>query len=235
MENENLKVIKFDSNIETDRAELKALYDNNKTELSYKGYSDKIVNFSIGFLEQNKEILIKNYPYGFTKRTNIKYWIETTKRGGRFCSQTLNPKTQKWNKPKKGTYSALKFLVIDETGAIKSISLDYNDSKDKLNLWLNLFKDYMTPQQKIEFSKITGYKKVMEKVEFKISETYYKHRETGEISTSINIFDLNKVDRCTKEGVLIDEKKEEQERKETDKLINRAICGESMKTHKEVF
>ena len=121
--NEKLKVIKINSTVETDRTELKTLFDENKTELIYKNYDKKDINMRFGFLEQNKTILIKNYPYGFTKRTNIKYWVETTKRGGRFCSQTLNPKTQNWNKPKKSTYDALKFLVIDSTGKITTISL----------------------------------------------------------------------------------------------------------------
>ena len=51
---------------------------------------------------ENNPLVINNYPYGFNQRTQIRYWIETTpKKGDRFCSQTLNPKNNRWNKPKK--------------------------------------------------------------------------------------------------------------------------------------
>lgn len=58
---------------------------------------------------------VEDYPYGFTLRTHIRYWVEThPKLGDRFCSQTMNPKTGKWNKPKKGTYSLIVVLVKNE-------------------------------------------------------------------------------------------------------------------------
>ena len=58
--------------------------------------------------------LVADYPYGFRLRTNIRYWIETTKAGDRFCAQTLNPKTGAWNKPKKSTYDTIMFMGLDE-------------------------------------------------------------------------------------------------------------------------
>jgi len=227
---EELKIIFFDENAEYDRESLKDLYDNNKTELVFNGYSEKEIKTNMGVLEQHKTITIKNYPYGY-KRTNIRYWVETTKRGGRFCSQTLNPKTQKWNKPKKSTYSALKILVIDTTGKITTFSLDFNDDITKINLFKNLFKDFMNENQKIEFSRLKGYTKVMEQVEFKIKENYFKHKETGEITTHILLTEFNKYEKCDKDGNLINEEAEQQKQKDSEELINKAINYES----REVF
>jgi len=63
-----------------------------------------------------KEILInqyaevENYPYGFVLKTKKRYSIEQNKKGCRVIEQTLNPKTNQWNKPKKSTYSPIKKL-----------------------------------------------------------------------------------------------------------------------------
>jgi hypothetical protein len=56
--------------------------------------------------------VVNDYPYGFRLRTSIRYWIETKKgHGQRFCSQTLNPKTGAWNKPKAGNYHVIAVMV----------------------------------------------------------------------------------------------------------------------------
>lgn len=58
-----------------------------------------------GHTNEATAYLVEDYPYGFRERTKIRYWIETQpKKGWRFVSQTLNPKTQRWNKPKAATY-----------------------------------------------------------------------------------------------------------------------------------
>ncbi len=61
---------------------------------------------------------VENYPWGYTLKTKRKYWIETTNRGDRFVYQTLNPKTKKWCKPKKSTYSAVLALYIKDNGHV---------------------------------------------------------------------------------------------------------------------
>jgi len=71
---------------------------------------------------QENALVVENYPYGFRLRTQIKYWVETTNKGDRFCSVTLNPKTNKWNTPKKSTYSDVVVLT-------KSLENGYIDSK----------------------------------------------------------------------------------------------------------
>jgi hypothetical protein len=62
---------------------------------------------------------VADYPYGFRLRTSIRYWIETKKgQGQRFVSQTLNPKTGRWNNPKPGTYSAITVMFADDEGHV---------------------------------------------------------------------------------------------------------------------
>ena len=62
---------------------------------------------------------VDNYPWGFKLKTRRRYWIETKKnRGDRFCYSTLNPKTNKWCKPKKSTYTTLGFLFEEPNGHI---------------------------------------------------------------------------------------------------------------------
>ncbi len=62
-------------------------------------------------------LIVENYPYGFRLRTKIRYWIETTKRGDRFVSQTLNPKTQRWNAEKKSTYTDVGILMQEKANS----------------------------------------------------------------------------------------------------------------------
>ena len=58
-----------------------------------------------------------DYPYGYTLRTQIRYWLEhKPKHGYRLMSQTLNPKTNLWNKPKASTYSKYARLYLNSQG-----------------------------------------------------------------------------------------------------------------------
>jgi hypothetical protein len=82
-------------------------------------------------------LVVENYPYGFRLRTKIRYWIEThPKRGDRFGSQTLNPKTGQWNNPKYSTYSEVGIMTRDKvTGYIHwhgwSVSYSYVEELDR--------------------------------------------------------------------------------------------------------
>ena len=60
--------------------------------------------------------VVDDYPYGYTLRTKIRYWVETSERfGQRFVSQTLKPGTDQWNRPKASTYTSFVVLFIDDT------------------------------------------------------------------------------------------------------------------------
>jgi len=68
-------------------------------------------NQLVGHTTQETAYVIEDYPYGRKLRTKMRIWVETSKKHGqRVVKQTLNPKTGKWNKPKKSTYSQLVLL-----------------------------------------------------------------------------------------------------------------------------
>lgn len=77
-------------------------------------------NFLKGHESLETAYKIDDYPYGFRLRTSIFYWMETTpKKGDRFCTATLNPKTGRMNAPKKSTYSNLGFMWLDSNNHVK--------------------------------------------------------------------------------------------------------------------
>jgi len=79
-----------------------------------------------GHVNEDTALTVKNYPYSFNLRTEIRYWIESVKnKGQRFCSQTLNPKTNLWNKPKKSTYQFLSFIVELENTYIEHVGISH--------------------------------------------------------------------------------------------------------------
>ena len=68
-----------------------------------------------GHESEESAYIVNDYPYGFRLRTKIRYWIETKKGfGQRFISQTLNPKNGKWNAPKKGNYTTILLMGLDD-------------------------------------------------------------------------------------------------------------------------
>ncbi len=101
-------------------------------------------------------VIVENYPYGFRLKTKARYYIETTKNGQRSVFQTLNPKTQKWNAPKKSTYSEIMLLIRNlENNHVEndSFSITYSDQED-LNAFLakypiNILSDYQQKQIKL--------------------------------------------------------------------------------------
>lgn len=61
-----------------------------------------------GHTDMTSAYIVEDYPYGRSLRCRIRYWLEfKPKKGFRFISQTENPKTLRWNKPKASTYALL--------------------------------------------------------------------------------------------------------------------------------
>jgi len=87
-----------------------------------------------GHTDENSAYVVDDYPYGFRLRTKIRYWMESSSKGWRFVSQTLNPKTQGWNAPKKSTYSLLAgAMFLDEKGHVEWEGLSgYGDADEAL-------------------------------------------------------------------------------------------------------
>lgn len=60
-----------------------------------------------GHISPETAYVVADYPYGYTLRCKIRYWLEyKPKQGFRLWSQTTNPKRpgEVWNKPKASTY-----------------------------------------------------------------------------------------------------------------------------------
>jgi hypothetical protein len=99
-----------------------------------------------------EKIISENYPYGFNLRTTKTDYLEfNPKFGFRHCSQTVNPKTERLNKPKKSTYYPIMVLGTDENGHCKSFVLDFygDEGKDKVIEFLSNQDNFnlFTPEQ----------------------------------------------------------------------------------------
>jgi hypothetical protein len=101
-----------------------------------------------GHTDEASAYVVDDYPYGFRERTQIRYWIETTKRGQRFCSQTRNPKTGRWNKAKKSTYADVMVMVLDEEGHVSYTGLHTWASECELQRMERLLGEYITEAQR---------------------------------------------------------------------------------------
>jgi hypothetical protein len=98
----------------------------------------------------NEKLMSENYPYGFRLRTTKTDYLEfDAKKGFRHVSFTINPKTGRENKPKKGVYNDIMLLGKDEQNYTKSIVLDFYDKKEieQINQIMNDNFDLFTSEQ----------------------------------------------------------------------------------------
>ncbi len=99
--------------------------------------------------------IVEDYPYGFTLRCKIRYWIERRKGFGmRFVSQTTNPKrpVETWNKPKAGTYASLVVMLRDESnGHISNDSIHFSTGPDNFIKFRAAYYDQLTPEDQALF------------------------------------------------------------------------------------
>jgi hypothetical protein len=118
----------------------------------------------IGHTSPETAYLVKDYPYGFRLRTEILYWLEESPtKGFRFCSQTKNPKTGRWNAPKKSTYCKLAgVMFLDDNGHTQWIGLgEYCDSKG-IREYLSLYGAALSNQRKEFLAKFADKKEKVE-------------------------------------------------------------------------
>lgn len=133
-----------------------------------------------GHTSEDTAYLVEDYPYGFRLRTQIRYWVETTKSGDRMVSQTLNPKTGRWNKPKKSTYAPVLFLFIDEKGHVSRASLSSYDQDEWLNYFQSVTEGKLSDAQKRQLAVLLAAKKIMSKVKFEVREGRQTEEEKAE-------------------------------------------------------
>ena len=89
--------------------------------------------------------VVSDYPYGFTLRCQIRYWLDYSPRHGfRLMSQTSNPKKPGlvWNKPKGSTYCRFGgAMFLDDNGHVKWSGLhEYMDCAET-ETWCATFRD----------------------------------------------------------------------------------------------
>ena len=88
----------------------------------------------IGHVSPETAKVVDDYPYSWKLRCQIRYWIESKpKFGQRFVSQTLNPKTDKWNAPKAGTYSQVLVMVELDNGHVENRGIGIYASEEELD------------------------------------------------------------------------------------------------------
>lgn len=156
--------------------------------------------------------IVDNYPYGW-KRTKIRYYVESVKKkGDRFVSQTLNPKTNKWNKPKKDTYNAVVILYKNDIGHIKGYHYYRSTDEESYNKFMNFKGDLELNKLQEESLKISrAFLKTYKNVNYSIRKREFKHKLTGEIVTQIPLMEMGNYEEVTQEEQ--DKKQEENELK----------------------
>ena len=87
-----------------------------------------------GHISPETAYLVEDYPYGFTLRCKIRYWLEyKPQHGCRLMSQTTNPKRgDMWNKPKGSTYARFGgCMFLDEQNHVQWKGLsEYSDGAE---------------------------------------------------------------------------------------------------------
>jgi len=119
-------------------------HTNNPTSRAdYSGYKPLS-----GHTSEETAYIVDDYPYGFRLRTQIRYWVETKKgKGQRFVSQTLNPKTNRWNKPKASIYSTVVMMALNEEDHVVNVTLSEWASGEELENFAVWAQGHLTEYQ----------------------------------------------------------------------------------------
>lgn len=126
-------------------------------------------NVLLGHTDEASAYVVDDYPYGYNARTQIRYWIESAaKKGDRMCSQTLNPKTGRWNKPKKSTYSPVGVLFLDEIGHVKWTAISTYADDEWIATFLAAVGDSLSEIQKRNLAVVIGMKKAFAGVKWTV-------------------------------------------------------------------
>jgi hypothetical protein len=95
-----------------------------------------------GHISPETAYVVEDYPYGFTLRCKMAYWLEFNKSHGvRLISQTTNPKRGHiWNKPKASTYCRFGgCMFLDDAGHVQWSGLtEYTDGA-QASAWLEAY------------------------------------------------------------------------------------------------
>lgn len=98
---------------------------------------------AVRILPTKEVYTVHNYPYGYTFKTDKHYSIEFKKgKGFRAVEQTVNPKTGKLNKPKKGIYHPVALLYLNDDGHVKLHVEDFYDDNGKDRGYLFMYNNF---------------------------------------------------------------------------------------------
>lgn len=112
-----------------------------------------------GHINQETAYVVGDYPYGYTLRCKIRYWVEKANKGAkkgemRAMIQTTNPRIEGrevWNKPKASIYSNIVYLYLDENNYTQIGHININDQADKFEFnRINVYP-HLTPEQQKYF------------------------------------------------------------------------------------
>lgn len=160
-------------------------------------------------ISEETAYISKDYPWGFSMRTQVKFWVEETKLGMRFVKRTLNPKTNCWCAPKKSTYSQFIALYLDENNHVKYQSYESRMDKESKEYFKEIFLNLLNDKQKADIERIDKQSMIIEgafKRAREIAEKKMKKRNKYngfnrfdyleslgfKLVTSINLFELGK-------------------------------------------
>lgn len=105
-------------------------------------HMSEVVTPLYGHTSPETAYLVQDYPYGFTLRCQIRYWIERKpSKGFRFGSQTTNPKRGNvWNKPKYSTYvEYAAAMYLDDNGHVQWRGVGVYSDPEKTADFVRLF------------------------------------------------------------------------------------------------
>jgi hypothetical protein len=119
---------------------------------------------------------VEDWPYGRTLRCVKRFWVETAASGAkkgqqRIVSQTTNPKFEgeRWNKPKRGTYSDLIVMLLDEEGKVTWDHASMYDT-ERLSAFVETYGAGLSDSQLKRLAYVQGFQAVMSKVTWTIRE-----------------------------------------------------------------
>lgn len=132
---------------------------------------------------QENPFIVKDYPYGYKLRTELRAWIETNPtRGERLVTQTINPKNGRLNAPKKSTYDAVKLLLVNDENKFSTASISKYSQEDTINKFLESYKDHLSDTQLKEIEIIKKMNKIINNA-FEQSIENAKNKERIHIDT----------------------------------------------------
>lgn len=138
-------------------------------------------NALFGHTDEDSAYYVEDYPYGYRLRTTIRYWLETDrKHGDRFVSQTLNPKTNRWNKPKKSTYCLVGAMMLDDKQHVTWTGLSHWAKPEAIAAFLDVARPHLSDTQLGQVAYIKGLNKAYEGVTFEIHEGAHTDEEKAE-------------------------------------------------------